>query len=127
MAENISETLQKHRVMSVMKILSDFIISARNLHPSVDVDCAIINWLLAGLAVVFIETGDRSRVVVEPAMLSINDKDIRNILQCTISSNENTRILFSILSDRYFPASVNQPVSPSPAVSGELQKQTLLF
>jgi hypothetical protein len=125
--ENKSETLQKHRVMNVMKILSDLLISARSLHPASEIDCAIVNRLLAGLAVLFIETRDRFRVVVAPALLRINDADIRNILQSTVNTNQNTRNLFSTFSDRYFPVTVNQPVSPSPVVPGELQKQTLLL
>jgi hypothetical protein len=121
-AETNSVDLQKHRVMSSMKMICDLIIRTRELHPAGEADQAIIKRLLAGLAVLFLETSKRFPDLIEPSMLRISKSDIRSILMKTVNSDENTRALFTELSGRYFPVSGEQPKIVTSAFEGEEHK-----
>lgn len=103
MTEDQSIDLQKHRIMGFMKTLSDLIFSARALCPGKTDDGIIINRLLAGLAILYAEIMMHYPTLVETLLLKVSKTDVRNILQSTLHMDDNTRLLYMELSDRYYP------------------------
>lgn len=122
-SESRSENVRMHRVINTMKALSEMIITARILMPSEESDRVIINRLLAGLIVLFTETGHRFPGSVEPSLLRVNKTDTQKLLLETINNDENTRNLFSILAQRYFPVTAVPDTLPASLSSPELQNR----